>query len=165
MTELEETESRLLSFEVGGSVFALPIVEVLEVSEVTPIVSIPTLGRTRGGVMNHRGDAIPVLSLRVLLESDWNFDDSAADEPGLGGKHLLVLARDDDRSPKLGVPVDRVRGLISVPAESRKCEGIVLERFILDEREIVVIDSRQLMARATSVIEGGGTRVHPSTGG
>ena len=101
----------------------------------------------------------------MLLESDWSFEDPAADEPGLGGKHLLVLARDDDRSPKLGVPVDSIWGLVDAPTESEQCEGVVRERFCLDGREVVVIDSRQLMARATSVIEGGSAAAYPSGGG
>lgn len=165
MASLAVTESRLLSFEAGGVLFALPIAEILEVSEATPISSIPTLERSRGGVMNHRGDALPVLSLRALVGSDVSFDPSAAPETDLGGKHLLVLSRGEDHAAELGLPVDSVRELVDTPVESEKGEGIVTERFYLEEREVVVIDSRQLMARAKSVIEGGSATAHPSTGG
>ena len=165
MTHSTLTESRLLSFEAEGVLFALPISEILEVSESTPISSIPTLERWCGGVMNHRGDALPVFSLRVLVGSDVSFDDSLSPGMDLAGEHLLVLSRGEDHSAELGLPVDSVRELVDTPVESEKCEGIVRERFYLEERAVVVIDSRQLMARAKSVIEGGSTAVHPPTGG
>ena len=82
MAESDATESRLLSFEAAGGLFALPIAEILEVSEATAIASIPTLERSRGGVMNHRGDALPVVSLRLLLGSDVLLDD-----PAVSGSH------------------------------------------------------------------------------
>ena len=165
MAEPEAAESRLLSFEAAGGLFALPISEVLEVSEATAIASIPTLERSRGGVMNHRGDALPVVSLRLLLGGGVLLDDPATSAGELAEKHLLVLAREDDLSPQLGLPVDGVRGFVSAPADSEKCDGVVKERFRLEGREVLVIDSRQLMARAKSVIEGGGAAVHPTTGG
>lgn len=165
MTHSTLTESRLLSFEVEGVLFALPISEILEVSESTPISSIPTLERWCGGVMNHRGDALPVFSLRVLVGSDVNFDTSLSRGSALAGKHLLVLSRSEDHSAELGLPVDSVRELVNTPAESEKCEGIVTERFFLEQREVAVIDSRQLMARAKTVVKGGSTAVHPATGG
>lgn len=165
MTESNATESRLLSFRTAGGLFALPISDILEVSVATPLASIPTLDRSRGGVMSHRGAALPVVSLGVLLGSAASFEDSAAARADLDGKHLLVLSRGDDHSPQLGLPVDSIEGLVSAPSDSEKCGGIVKERFCLAGREVVVIDPRQLMTRATSVIEGGSTGVHPATGG
>jgi len=61
--------------------------------------------------------------------------------------------------------VDSIKGLVQRPVESEKSGGVVQERFCLDDREVVVIDSRQLMARAKSVIEGGSTVLQAPTGG
>ena len=165
MSEASASEGRLLSFETAGELFALPISEILEVSDSTPIASIPTLDRSRGGVMSHRGEALPVVSLAVLLGSAVSFDE--LDRPGseLEGRHLLVLCQGHDAARKLGLPVDSIEGLVNPPEDSEKCGGMVKERFCLDGREVVVIDPRQLMARATSVIEGGSMGVRPGTGG
>lgn len=165
MSELDKPGARLLTFEAAGELYALPIDEILEVSETSEIASIPTVPRSFGGVMNHRGDALPVLSLQVLLGSDARPESASSAGTGLEARHLLVLSRDDDHSPKLGLPVDSVQGFVNAPTESEKCEGVVKERFSLEGRDVVVIDSRQLMARATSVIEGECTAVHPTTGG
>jgi chemotaxis signal transduction protein len=154
MSEPEASEARMLTFEAAGGLFALSIGEILEVGETSEIASIPTVLRSCGGVMNHRGDALPVLSLHVLLGGEVALESALGIGSVPQGTPLLVLARDDDHAPKLGLPVDSVLGFVSAPTESEKCEGVVRERFCLEGREVVVIDSRQLMARATSVIEG-----------
>jgi chemotaxis signal transduction protein len=165
MTDSQAAESRLFSFEVAGGLFAIPITEILEVSESSGIASIPTVDRSRGGVVNYRGDALPVVSLPVLLGSDVPLEAAEGGATELAGRHLLVLTRGNDPAPRLGLPIDSVRGLISAPSDSKEGEGVVRERFSLEDREILVIDSRQLMARATSVIEGRGADVRPNTGG
>jgi chemotaxis signal transduction protein len=165
MSELDVDEARLLGFESAGGLFALPIGEILEVSETTEIASIPTVPRSCGGVMNHRGDALPVLSLQVLLGSEIALQSAGSIRAGLEGTHLLVLSGEDDHLPKLGLPVDSVQGFVSAPTDSEACQGVVKERFRLDDREVVVIDSRQLMARASSVIEGECAATPPTTGG
>ena len=40
---------RLLTFEVGASLYALPIAHVLEVAEVAEVVGVPTLPVSTGG--------------------------------------------------------------------------------------------------------------------
>ena len=94
MTELGE---RLLAFEVGGSAYAVPIADVTEVTELGRISAVPTLPQQVGGVMNHQGDALPILFRSALF-------DVAVDslvEP----QHVLVLARNPDDRGALGVPV------------------------------------------------------------
>ena len=59
---------RLLTFEIGAAVYALPIADVLEVAEVAPMACIPTLSRQVAGVVNHHGDALPVMSREALFE-------------------------------------------------------------------------------------------------
>ena len=58
---------RLLTFEVANAVYALPIAEVHEVAEANRICCVPTLSRDRVGVMNWHGDALPVVSSRLLF--------------------------------------------------------------------------------------------------
>ncbi len=59
--------SRLLTFEVSGALFALPISEVLEVVEALGVSCVPTLPRECGGVMNWHGEALPVVASHLLL--------------------------------------------------------------------------------------------------
>ena len=54
-------EARLLAFELDGAAYALPIGCVVEVCEAEAWACVPMLPRETAGVMNHHGDAVPVL--------------------------------------------------------------------------------------------------------
>ena len=61
-------EDRLLTFEVAGDFYAIPIAGVLEVADATRVTCIPTLPTKIGGVINYHGDALPVLNCSSLFE-------------------------------------------------------------------------------------------------
>lgn len=162
---------RLLTFEVEGGVYALPIAEVHEVAEAQRIRCVPTISRDRVGVMNWHGDALPVVSAPLLLEAcepELEDDPSAealpegeaapaeaSPEPrdGLGGPHLLVVSSRDDEPAQLGLPIDRVIGLVDGPRRRRGGRRLVVERRSVEGRVVSVLDPRRLVERATEVIE------------
>ena len=63
--------TRLILFEVAGAVYALPIEDVLEVLENRNCVGIPTLPPEVGGVVNHHGEALPVITPSALFAPAW----------------------------------------------------------------------------------------------
>jgi chemotaxis signal transduction protein len=101
---VSESQNRLLTFEIGSSLFALPIEGVHEVAEIAELACIPTLSRDVAGVINYRGDALPVVRRERLLE------------PGAGAldapQHVLVISDRPSSPPCLGLEVDRVLGLV-----------------------------------------------------
>ena len=148
MTGLAATsgiQERLLSFEVGDSVYALPIACVVEVSEVEPLACIPTLPAGIGGVMNHHGDALPVLRRSVLLD----VDEAELAEPA----HVLVFTGRPTGGARLGMEVDRIVGLVDGAAAVAHGEGPIAERRSIDDRVVFVLDPQRLVARAREVIE------------
>jgi chemotaxis signal transduction protein len=139
-----ESQNRLLTFEIGSSLFALPIEGVYEVTEIAELACIPTLPRDVAGVINYRGDALPVVRRERLLE------------PGAGAlaspRHVLVIS-DRPSPPCLGLEVDRVLGLVDgQPASGHGAEPVA-ERRPLDGRLLQVVDAPRLVARARKVIE------------
>jgi chemotaxis signal transduction protein len=140
---------RLLSFEVCGHVYALPIDGVLEVAETGSLCGVPTLARTDCAVMNWHGDALPLVSPRLI------FADAEADvsEP-LAREHVLVISDRGDEVPRLGIPIDAVLGIVvGSVSPSRVVGDMVVERRPVDGRVVSVLDSRRLLARAQEVIE------------
>ena len=135
-------QERLLSFEVGGASYALPIGGVLEVAEVGPLACVPTLHPRVAGVVNHHGDALPVVDRSVLLDLD---ADTLPDP-----QHVLVICSRSD-GPRLGLPVDRVCGLVDGRGAAA-APGLVAERRSLDGRVLNVLDPERLVARARQVI-------------
>ena len=156
-----EAQNRLLTFEIGSSLFALPIEGVHEVAEMAELACIPTLPREVAGVINYRGDALPVVRRERLLE------------PGAGAlaapQHVLVISDRPSSPPCLGLEVDRVLGLVDASFAQRaegerspsggraslvgRGEDPVAERRPLDGRMLQVVDAPRLVARARKVIE------------
>jgi chemotaxis signal transduction protein len=136
---------RLLTFDVGGHVYAVPIAHVSEVADLGRLAAVPTVSRTVGGVMNHHGDALPVVHRGVLF-------DTAADAPG-EPQHVLILAPGGADGPEFGLPVDRVRGLVDGVGGSARSADAVVERRPIDGRVVSVLDTVRLMARAVEAIE------------
>ena len=140
---------RLLTFEVGDALYALPIAGVLEVVEAGSLACIPTLPLEVGGVVNHHGDALPVLAPAALFEG-----------AGSGrAQHLLVLAgRPGDASGKLGLPVDRILGIVPGRGGVSRDPSGVVERRPMDGRVVSILDTRRLLERAAAAIARRGER-------
>ena len=143
-------DERLLTFEVAGALYALPIAGVLEVAEAGRMACIPTLPTDIGGVINYHGDALPVVHGAALFD----VDESQLPEPA----NILVVTDKPTDSARLGVPVDRVLGLVdghAVPAHGRDA---VAEHREIQGRVASVVDPKRLIAQAREVIESGSSR-------
>ncbi len=149
--------SRLLTFEVGGTLYGLPIAAVAEVTEVGRIAAVPTLPPSVGGVMNHHGDALPVVERAALLP--------VGERPLPVPQHLLVLADSPDDASRYGLPVDCIRGLVDGAPATALGEGPVAERRPVEGRLLSVLDPRRLLARAVEVIERSVDSTEPTHGG
>jgi chemotaxis signal transduction protein len=143
MSAVGVTENRMLAFELGGTLFALPISGVVEVAESARVAPVPLLPRTSFGVVNHHGDALPVVFGGALLE--------------LAGEsaptRLLVLAGDADDPERYGLPVDRILGLVAGDAALARSDSPVAERRPHEGRVLNVLDPRRLLARALTLVE------------
>jgi hypothetical protein len=140
-------EERLLTFEVGGSLYALPIANVIEVAEVEELACIPMLPASTGGVVNLHGDALPVIRRSELF----GLDEAALPAPA----HLLVVAGRPDQVARLGVPVDRIAGLVDGSGAASGSGVLVAERRPRGDRVVGIVDPRVLVARAREAIERG----------
>jgi len=145
---------RLLAFEVAGGLYALPIEAVLEVAEVESATCVPGIGTHVAGVMNWHGDPLPVVASEPLLASGDPAIDGAeiSDGGSVLREQVLVLSDRGDEAARLGMPVDRVAGLIEGGAPLGRSSEVVVERRPVDGRVVAVLDPRQLVARAGDII-------------
>jgi chemotaxis signal transduction protein len=139
------SSDRLLVFEVAGAHYALPITDIAEVAEVGRIACVPTLRAAIGGVMNHHGDALPVIRRGALFETG----SEELDEPA----NLLVLGRSLEDAKRLGLPVDRILGLVDGAGGTAHGEDALVERRPIGGRLVNVLDPHRLLMRAIQVIE------------
>ena len=136
---------RLLTFVVGGAVYALPIASVLEVTEAGGDACIPNVPAVTARVVNYHGDALPIVRSAGLL----NLDEASVPAP----EHVLVITTGATSTPRVGLPVDRILGLVDGPGASARDHEPIAERRALDGRVANVLDAHRLVARAREVIE------------
>lgn len=165
-----EGDERLLTFAVGTTIYALPIAAVHEVAETKRVACVPGLPVEQGGVMNWSGEALPILANQLLLHPD-SPDEPEADgmqgagneaptgdeasqaaAPCIAGEHVLVVAERADAPARLGLPVDRVVGLVSGGPLVPRTQGLVQERRPIDGRVVHVLDPKELVARAERIV-------------
>jgi chemotaxis signal transduction protein len=143
----QSDDERLLTFEIGQSLYALPISGVVEVAEVEEAcAAIPTLPAEVGGVINFHGDALPVLRAPALLGID-------GAEPKTPTQIIVVTDRPTEQA-RLGLPVDEILGLVDGPRVIARGNEPVVERRSLDGRVAKILDPARLVAKAARVIEG-----------
>ena len=140
-----EPGERLLTFEIGGTPYALPIASVCEVVAVGPLACVPTCTRESVSVMNYHGDALPVVERSPLLD----LDADELPEP----QQVLVIADPRVHTPRFGLPVDRVAGLVDGGDAPTASANLLVQRRPIDGRLVNVLDPRRLVERAREVIE------------
>jgi chemotaxis signal transduction protein len=142
----QSRDERLLTFEIGGSLYALPISGVVEVTEVEEgFAAVPTLPAQIGGVINFHGDALPVLRSPALL----GIEGAAPKTPA----QVVVVTDRPTEKARLGLPVDEILGLVNGPRATARGTDPVAERRSIDGRVANLLDPARLVAKAESVIE------------
>jgi chemotaxis signal transduction protein len=146
----ETAPQRLILFEVGASAYAIPIADVLEVADWAPWAGVPGLPRHVVGVINHHGDALPVVSRESLFEVGGDGAEAGLRPP----QNVLVLAARGAGAGRLGLPVDRVLGLEEAALGPAQGSGMVALRLPLRGRVVCILDGRRTLARAAALIDG-----------
>jgi purine-binding chemotaxis protein CheW len=102
-----DTSERYLAFQLGKEQYAIPLLqvkEVIEMSEPTPIPQTPSYFK---GVINLRGQVISVLDLRAKLKLTKIEN----------GPKTAIIILDLDPQLCLGVIVDRINSVLAFPNE------------------------------------------------
>jgi len=149
---------RLLTFVFDDVHYALPIAWVVEVAERDRITSVPSIPLPVGGVMNWHGEALPLVATELLLgrEEAGATPFGAATTVGYAQEQVLVVSAKPGHPARLGMPVDRVIGLVdgsAGPGRSFVASGVVVDRRPFEGRMLHVLDPSALVLRGGEVIE------------
>ena len=112
MVEDEELEGimQLVGFEIGKEQFGVNILAVQEIIRSAPVTNVPNSPMFVEGVINLRGDIVPVIDLRKrlnLLKDDVEMDHS---------KNWVLILNIGDRV--IGFIVDSVTEVLKIEEES-----------------------------------------------
>lgn len=111
---ISDTELSIILFEVGGSLFALPTMSVLEVVRGGAIVGIPRAPEFIEGIIEIREQVIPVVDLRKKLGHPVRHTKDA----------IIIVAMVG--GTKTGFIVDSARKVLSLAAEDMQDLGPIL---------------------------------------
>jgi chemotaxis signal transduction protein len=156
---LRAASAGALEFESGGARFCIPLTHLVEVTPARKPGFIPRLPVGVSGVMNVRGEPLPVVESEMLLTG----------ERSRSSRHVLVMERDDVR---LGLLVERVTSLradaggdASAKPGEETPEGSLVTWVESDPR-IGWVDSEFLLEAAVDLLSGarsqGDQSCHPA---
>ena len=109
--------------------------------------------------MNWHGEALPLIATELLLGRDRDEAGAtpfgAATTVGYAQEQILVISGAPGSSARLGMPVDRVVGLVDGGGEGvhHPGESLVIERRPVDGRIVHILDPVTLLARGGEVVE------------
>jgi purine-binding chemotaxis protein CheW len=129
-----------LRLRAGGETYALPIEDTLEVAEIERLTPVPGAAGTVAGVVNLRGEILPVAVLSDLLGI-----------APAGSGTIVVVEHDGSRA---GLAVTVVEEVVSLPDERQQTDIPHLSAsLIADDRLVGVLDVGSLL----TAIAGGAT--------
>jgi purine-binding chemotaxis protein CheW len=108
--------SQLVTVEVAGQTFGLPILKVRDVFALTELTRVPLAPPTVAGLYNLRGRILTILSMRAMLGLPPA--DAAAEQIAIGLEW---------QGESYGILVDRVREVMSVAADKREANPANLD--------------------------------------
>ena len=144
-----EELTQMISFSIGPEEFGVRILMVQEIIMIPEITEIPNSPDFVEGVINLRGDIIPVLDLRKRLRLR-GVDAMVERAPG---NRILVVEIDgsvtgfvvDSVSKVLTVPTSKILpppDIIEAGVQSQYINGVVH----LDDRILVILDFRRILS-------------------
>jgi hypothetical protein len=138
-----------VAFEVGGVAYAVDIQRVREITRAMPILPLPHLPPSVVGVVDHRGDVVPVVDLRHRF---------GVGHAGVGrevrwivvmrGARLLALVVKPSVSPKPGSTLFW-NNRITIAGASRDGSGFVN---LVENASVVEMDFLRLLPSAKCLI-------------
>ncbi len=147
MSEESLTGEPSLRFRVGTREYLIPLDAVAEVTPGARPRLIPTVPLSLGGVINVRGETVPVLDGATVLQAP-------TDE---GYRHALLLRGDGQPLGLLVTGVSRIerrRPTRPSDAEEQTFGAPFVMRGHLREGDVGVIDVPGLMARLQEILRG-----------
>lgn len=98
-------------FKIGNEEFGISINNVVEILRTQRVFPLPELPVFLSGVINVRGDVIPVLDLRIRF----GVDTSQMSEKNRKKKERVIIFRYEDS--KLGLLTDEIEEIVSIAPE------------------------------------------------
>lgn len=151
---------RYVTCQVAGETYAVPALAVREVVRWMPVTRVPNSARAVNGVINLRGEIVPVIDLRVHLGL-------AAAEPTDRSCIIVLSMPASGGKLQAGLIVDLALEVTRIPARDISAGGDIAPghagRYIAGIAQtkgglLILLDGEAVMVDALSADEGGAGR-------
>lgn len=108
LEHVEETYTQYLTFLIAGKTFAVGILEVNEIIEVSEMTDVPMMPKFIRGVINLRGSVVPVIDLAARMSRG---------QSEISKRSCIVLVeieRTDGEHQAIGMLVDAVNEIVEI---------------------------------------------------
>lgn len=105
--EVSTTKDLYLTFEIDNEDYAIDVVNVKEIIPVCAITIVPEVPHYLKGIINLRGDIIPVIDVRLRFQ-----------KPEIPYSDLTCIVVIEYEEYVLGLIVDRVKGVLTISEEN-----------------------------------------------
>ena len=109
-TEVKDIQT-YLSFNLANEVFAVSVLKVLSILELKPITKVPHAPEYMRGVINLRGNVLPIIDMRVKLGME-------KIEATLNTCIIVLNVEIDNEEVMLGILVDSVKDILQIDENS-----------------------------------------------
>ena len=107
---MKDLEGKYLTFALGGEEYGVGILQVREIIGVMEITAVPQTASYIKGVINLRGQIIPILELRIKFGMEHqSYDDRTC--------IIVVEVQQDKGSVQVGMLVDSVSEVLNIQEE------------------------------------------------
>lgn len=104
----DDTQMQLVTFRLGNELYGVDIMSVKEIVKIQPIRPIPNAPNYMVGILNLRGEIIPIIDLHRRFHIDFANGEDELDELESG---FIIISID---GTQMGIIIDRVSRVASV---------------------------------------------------
>jgi purine-binding chemotaxis protein CheW len=147
--ELESAAQQFLTFQIAEELFAIPILSVKEIRGWEPVCKIPNAPAHVMGVINLRGEVVPVLDVRSRLSI------ARTEKTSTTVVIVVRVSTAGGSTSTVGCVVDAVSDVANIPTANIRpppavC-GVVAAQFVqgvsnLERQLVMLLDLPQLVA-------------------
>jgi len=143
-----------ITFKLGEELFAIPVIQVREVLDLTQITRVPTAPAYMRGVVNVRGSAIPVVDLRTKFglpaTADTVFSRIVVMELALAGETAVVGGIADSVHNVIELDPSQINEppRIGLRWKSELIQGMGRK----DDEFIIILDIEKVFASDTTIL-------------
>ncbi len=144
-----DSEIQLVTFQLGNEIYGIDIMDVKEIVKIQEIRPIPNAPSYVAGILNLRGNIIPIINLHVRF--NLKKPDLSEEDKLLSG--IIII---DVDNMQIGIIIDKVAKVMTVEVDSIQqppqlisgigaeyIQGVVNE----DGRYLIILDIRRLFSK------------------